>query len=160
MVHRCQICGEEHGTHDAAWKHVRYVHPEIPRRDINTKIEEVVRSPDGTEIINKPGQGGEHGQESRQSRARQPLFQIALPGLFIAMVLLVVLLMASGGGTEMTPLLLVMLALPWSGLFGAVQAGGGSAFIDREVPGLLINAGLLFAVGLWIDSKLPPRDTA
>src|SRR5437773_835973 len=100
MVHRCQICGEEHGTHDAAWKHVRYVHPEIPRRDINTKIEEVVRSPDGTEIINKPGQGGEHGQESRQSRARQPLFQIASPGLFIAMVLLVVLLMASGGGTE------------------------------------------------------------
>src|SRR5947207_9062132 len=135
MVHRCQMCGEEHGTHDAAWKHVRYVHAEIPRRDINTQIEEVVRSPDGTEIINKPGQGGEHGQESRHSHARQPLFQIALPGLLIAMVLLVVLLMASGGGTEMTPLLLVMLALPWSGLFGAVQAGGGSAFIDREVPG-------------------------
>ena|SRR2546427_2691485 len=82
------------------------------------------------------------------------------PCLGIAMVLLVVLLIGSGGGTEMTPLLLVMLALPWSGLFGAVQAGGGSAFIDREVPGLLINAGLLFAVGLWIDSKLPPRDTA
>src|SRR5439155_17496538 len=90
MVHRCQMCGEEHGTHDAAWKHVRYVHPEIRRRDINTKVEEVVRSPDGTEIINRSGQGGEHGQESRHSRARQPLFQIALPGLFIAMVLLVV----------------------------------------------------------------------
>jgi len=98
------------------------------------------------------------------SHAGEQRFARLLPGLYLALVIVnVVIVWANLAGTEMTPLLLMPLGLPWIVITASLLPYSSSLELATNwlpfLAAYCINAVLLYRLGRSIDARRARRSS-